>query len=137
MTNASGGYLQPPPSSSTLPPSDCDELYNHSTFADLVLVGLVGLVPAALAGAAAAGGRSGTVSSAQWDRLRVEPLVPPEESARRHYAVDNLQYRGRALAVVWDPSGERYGVGAGLRVFVDGRLAASSAELGPLDVPID
>jgi hypothetical protein len=57
-----------------------------------------------------------------------------------HFAVDNLLYHGREVAVSYDPSGSRYaprGGGkacAGLCVFVGGKLVARTTTLGPLCV---
>ena len=89
------------------------EHYNHSTFTDLVINGLVGVRPG--------------------DPLVVNPLVPAEWD---HFALENVPYRGRNLTVLWDRDGSRYGQGAGLRVYVDGRVVASRASLGRLSVPV-
>jgi hypothetical protein len=89
------------------------EHYNHSTFTDLVINGLVGLRPG--------------------DPLVVNPLVP---STWDYFALENAPYRGHDVTVLWDRDGSRYGVGAGLRVFLDGDLVASRASLGPLSVPV-
>lgn len=89
------------------------EHYNHSTFTDLVINGLVGLRPG--------------------DRLVVNPLVP---STWDYFALENVPYRGHEVTVVWDRDGSRYGVGAGLRVFVDGRRVAARPSLGALSVRV-
>ena len=62
------------------------------------------------------------------------PLAPPTWD---FFALDNVPYRGRSVAVVWDRTGARYGKGAGLRVFADGKEVASRPDLGPLtaDLP--
>jgi hypothetical protein len=75
------------------------EDYNHSTFNDIVLSGLLGIRPQ------------------QDDSLQISPLVPPDWS---HFAVENLAYHGHNLTVVWDRDGTAYGQGSGLRVWVDG-----------------
>lgn len=90
--------------------------YNHSTFCDLVINGLVGLRP-------------------QPDgRVVVQPLVPVD--SWDWFALDGILYRGRSLAIVWDRHGSRYGKGAGLSVLVDGEVAARSEELGRLEATI-
>lgn len=89
------------------------EHYNHSTFTDLVINGLVGVRPG--------------------DPLVVNPLVP---STWDHFALENVPYRGRNVTVLWDRDGSRYGQGAGLRVYVDGRVVASRSGLGRLSVPV-
>ncbi|TQV93058.1 hypothetical protein V2A60_003630 [Cordyceps javanica] len=82
---------------------DHSEDYNHSTFVDNVLAGLLGLR-----------GQAG-------DTLVVRPLVPPSWA---YFAVENVAYHGRSVTVLWDESGTRYGQGKGFSVFVDGALSA-------------
>jgi hypothetical protein len=47
------------------------------------------------------------------------------------------QVGGRIVSVLWDADGSRYGKGAGLRVFVDGQLAASSPTIAKLTIRVD
>ena len=88
--------------------------YNHSTFCDLVITGLVGLRPE------------------QGDHFTVNPLVPP--GAWDYFCLDNLSYHGKTLTIRYDSTGKRYHAGKGLAVYVDGKLAASAGELKPLGV---
>ena len=67
--------------------------YNHSTFCDLVISGLVGIVP---------NGRKG---------FAVDPLFPAEWD---YLVLENLRYRGHDVAVCWRR-------GFGFSVEVDGR----------------
>ncbi|WP_206305815.1 MGH1-like glycoside hydrolase domain-containing protein [Actinacidiphila soli] len=92
------------------------EDYNHSTFNDLVLSGLLGLRP-----------QNGA-------SLRVQPLVPVSWD---HYAVENVPYHGRNVTVLWDRDGSHYHQGAGMRVYVDGKLVRSSATLKDMTVPVE
>jgi len=91
------------------------EDYNHSTFNDLVLSGLLGIRPQ------------------QGDHVRLSPLVP---STWDHFAAENVPYHGRNLTVAWDRDGHAYGRGAGLNVWVDGTLVHHQADLRPTDVPV-
>ncbi|MEV4146195.1 LamG-like jellyroll fold domain-containing protein [Amycolatopsis sp. NPDC049691] len=84
------------------------EDYNHSTYTDLVLSGLLGLRP-----------QSGTT-------LDVRPLTP---STWDHFAAENVPYHGHDVTVLWDRDGRHYGQGAGMRLYVDGRLVQHSATL--------
>ena len=86
--------------------------YNHSTYCDLIITGLVGLRP-----------RTD-------DLVEVNPLVP--EGALDYFCLDNVSYHGRNLTVLWDKTGNRYGRGAGLRVLADGREIAHSETLSRL-----
>jgi len=88
--------------------------YNHSTFCDLVITGLVGLVP-----------RSD-------DRIVIQPLVP--DGAWDWFCLDGVTYQGHRLTIVWDRTGERYERGVGLALFVDGHEIARTAKLIQLAV---
>ncbi len=69
--------------------------YNHSLFCDLVLSGLLGIAP---------DGRGG---------LTADPLIPDDWG---YFCVIGVPFAGRRWNVVFDRNGERYGLGAGLRV---------------------
>jgi len=92
--------------------------YNHSTYCDLVITGLVGLRPRA-------------------DRtVEVNPLLP--EGAWDYFCLDNVLYHGHTLTIVYDKTGDRYKRGKGLRVLADGKEIAASQELGRMtDLPPD
>jgi hypothetical protein len=87
--------------------------YNHSTFADLVITGVVGLVPRADA------------------TVEIQPLLP--EGTWNFYCLDGVEYHGHVLTILWDQDGSRYGQGKGLMIFADGRRIASSERLGKLE----
>eukprot|EP00911_Craspedida_sp_UC1_P002994 UC1_evm4s2186 len=92
--------------------------YNHATFCDLVLAGVVGLQPQ---------GGSG--------KLVVNPLVRAETLP--WFAADGVALHGHIISVVFDAQGStRYGFGPGLFVLVDGKVAASSKTLQPLTVQL-
>jgi hypothetical protein len=91
--------------------------YNHSTFADLVIAGLVGLVPRAD------------------DMLEIHPLLPAD--AWDWFCVEGLRYHGHDLTIVWDRDGSRYGAGAGLTAWVDGRRVLHAPTLAPVAGPLD
>ena len=91
------------------------EDYNHSTFADLVLSGLLGIRPQA------------------GDSVRIAPLAP---AAWSHFAVDNVAYHGHDLSVVWDRDGSAYGKGAGFRVLLDGVEKVHRATPGDVTIAV-
>lgn len=91
------------------------EDYNHSTFNDLVLSGLLGIRP-----------QTG-------DSVRVAPLASADWD---HWAVENIAYHGRNLSVVWDADGSAYDRGKGLSVFLDGRRVHRQADLEPVEVAV-
>ena len=61
--------------------------YNHSSYNDLIITGLVGLRP-----------RADTM-------VEVNPLLPA--STWDWFCLDNVLYHGRILTIVWDRTGER------------------------------
>jgi hypothetical protein len=86
--------------------------YNHSTFCDLVIRGLVGLVP-------------------RGDHtIEISPLLPPD--AWDWFCLDNVAYHAHNVTIVWDRTGRKYERGAGLSIFIDGERAAHSPEMRPL-----
>jgi len=86
--------------------------YNHSTYCDLVISGLVGLRPRAD------------------DTVEVNPLVP--EGAWDYFCLDRVPYHGHLLTIFYDKTGERYNRGKGLRVLADGKEIAASATLAKM-----
>ena len=86
--------------------------YNHSTFCDLVITGIVGLRP-------------------QLDgSIVVHPLVP--KGSWNYFCLDGVRYRGHTLTILWDHDGQRYHQGKGLTLLIDGRKAAHRPDLGEL-----
>ncbi|MGA2499473.1 MAG: glycosyl hydrolase family 65 protein [Tepidisphaeraceae bacterium] len=83
--------------------------YNHSTYCDLVINGLIGLRPRAD------------------ETVEVNPLVP--EGAWDYFCLDQVYYHGRWLTILFDKTGGRYGKGKGLRIFADGVQIAASDRL--------
>jgi hypothetical protein len=53
------------------------------------------------------------------------------------WCVDGVQVAGRAVTVLWDEDGSRYGRGPGLSVLLEGQLAAhSDSAQGQLSVQL-
>ena len=82
--------------------------YNHSTFCDLVISGLVGFLPDGAKGFA------------------VDPLFPETWDS---LVLENLRYRGHDVDIRWCR-------GKGLSASVDGKVVASRPGLGRLDVSL-
>jgi hypothetical protein len=78
--------------------------YNHSTYNDLIITGLVGLRP-----------RADAV-------VEVNPLLPAD--TWDYFCLDNVLYHGQILTILWDKTGDRYGKGPGLKVFSNGKEIA-------------
>ncbi len=83
--------------------------YNHSSYCDLLITGLVGLRP-------------------RGDRVvEVNPLLPC--GTWDYFCLDNIRYHSHLVTVLWDKTGTRYGKGRGLRVFVNGQEVAAADQL--------
>ena len=80
---------------------------------DIVLSGVVGLQPFA----------NGT--------LLVNPLAPTTDLP--WWAVDGVLLHGRIVAVTFDVDGSHYNKGKGIRVLVDGTVAATAPAMLPLE----
>lgn len=74
--------------------------YNHSSYNNLVITGLCGIRPSA------------------GDTLVVNPLV---DNSIKYFCLDDVQYHGHRLSVVYDEDGSKYKLGKGLTVFVDSK----------------
>ncbi|MBI4664075.1 MAG: glycoside hydrolase [Verrucomicrobia bacterium] len=86
--------------------------YNHSTFADLLITGVIGLRPRAD------------------NQVEIHPLLP--DRTWEWFCLDGVQYHGRSLTIVWDRDGKRYHRGQGLTVLADGKVITRSDRLGPV-----
>ncbi|HVJ83241.1 MAG TPA: glycosyl hydrolase family 65 protein [Planctomycetia bacterium] len=91
------------------------EHYFHSSFCDLVITGLVGVLPTA-------------------EGATLHPLAPETWD---YFALDDLPCQGRRLAVVWDRTGAKYGRGQGLSVFLDGKRVHKQTDLSPAALRFD
>lgn len=87
------------------------EHYFHSGYCDLIITGLVGLVPRAD------------------DTLEIKPLAPAHWD---YFALEDIPYRGHRLSIAWDKSGSRYAAGQGMHVWLDGKSVHHSTDLGAI-----
>ncbi|MBR3773217.1 MAG: six-hairpin glycosidase [Alistipes sp.] len=86
--------------------------YNHSTFNDLMITGLVGLRPRA-------------------DKtLEINPLLPDTEWD--WFCLDNVRYHNHIITIIWDRHGDKYHHGKGLTLLVDGKKVGNRPDLGRL-----
>jgi len=88
------------------------ENYNHSTYNDLVITGLIGIRP-----------RADNV-------FEVNPLVPAEKSnAWSYFCLEDVLYHGHLMTILYDQDGTRYGRGSGFQIYQDGALIYSSPKV--------
>lgn len=83
--------------------------YNHSTYNDLIITGLVGLRP-----------RTDNT-------VEVNPLLP--DGKWDYFCLDNVLYHDHIITVIWDKTGDHYGKGKGLTVLADGKKIAHAPSL--------
>ena len=93
--------------------NDRSRYYNHSTYADLLITGVIGLIPRAD------------------DIVEIHPILPA--NTWDWFCLDGVKYHGHMLTVIWDKDGSRYGRGAGLRVLMDGKQIGVSETLSKLE----
>jgi hypothetical protein len=86
--------------------------YNHSTFCDLVISGLVGLRPRAD------------------NMIEINPLIP--KNKWDWFCLDNVLYHGKILTIFWDKTGTKYGKGKGFHLWVNGKEVVKSEKLSRL-----
>jgi hypothetical protein len=87
--------------------------YNHSTYNDIIITGLVGLRPSLD------------------HTLTINPLIPDSWD---WFCLDNLLYKRHLLTILWDRDGTRYNKGIGLQIFNNGKLLARSTTIRQLAV---
>ena len=83
--------------------------YNHSTYVDLLITGLIGLKPRLD------------------DTIEINPLLP--EDAWEYFCLDKVYYRNHYLTIIWDKTGGKYNLGKGLIVLCDGKEIVRSETL--------
>ena len=90
--------------------------YNHSTFCDLVISGLVGLRPRAD------------------ETVEVNPLLPG--GSWDYFCLDHIRYHGLWLTILYDKTGGHYHKGSGLHVLADGKEVAAAKTLTRVTAPL-
>jgi len=86
--------------------------YNHSTFNDLIITGLIGLRPR------------------EDNTIEVNPLLPQDKW--NWFCLDNILYHGKILTILWDKNGDRYHQGKGFKILVNGIEVGKSDKLGKI-----
>lgn len=92
------------------------ENYNHSEYNDLIITGFCGLRPAA-----------GNI-------VVVNPLISTDSI--QYFCLQNVQYHGHQLSIVYDKTGEKYHEGIGLSIYIDNKSIVRNVALKPTRVKI-
>jgi hypothetical protein len=90
--------------------------YNHSTFNDLIITGLVGLRPR------------------EDEKIEVNPLIPADKWD--WFCLDNILYHGKIITIVWDKTGLKYKKGKGFSIWANGNKLNGSPELKKLEAKL-
>ena len=90
--------------------------YNHSSYCDLIINGLIGIRPQ------------------EGNTLVVNPLIP--EGVWDYFCMENVPYHGMNITILYDKTGERYKKGKGLIIFVNGKKVVSSQRLSTVQCQI-
>ena len=80
--------------------------YNHSTFCDLIISGLMGIQPQL----------DGTIV--------IEPLLP--EGEWDWFSLSKIYVAGKEISLIYDKAGSHFGKGKGFFVYVDGKKVFES-----------
>ena len=91
------------------------EHYNHSSYVDQVITGLMGMEPM------------------ESDSLTIDPLIPSDWAFA---CLDDVIYHGNKVTIIWDKTGKKYNKGKGLLVWINGELKASSTSIKKLIIPV-
>lgn len=83
--------------------------YLHSTFNNLIISGLCGIRPS------------------KENTLTINPLI---DNSISYFCLKDISYHGHRVTVVYDREGDKYKVGKGVSVFVDGKKARIQKEGG-------
>ncbi len=87
--------------------------YNHSTFNDLIITGLVGLRPRAD------------------NTVEVNPLIPQQKWD--WFCLDNVLYHGKIITIVWDKDGTHFKKGKGFSLWINGKKVADRPQLEKIE----
>ncbi len=69
--------------------------YNHSTFCDIIISGIVGV-------------------KCENDKIEVSPIIPEDWN---YFRLDNLHYRGNRYSIIYDKTGQKYNMGKGVNIY--------------------
>jgi len=86
--------------------------YNHSTYVDLLISGLIGLRP-----------RMDNI-------IEINPCLP--ENTWDYFCLDRIPYKGNQLTIIWDKTGNRYSFGKGLTILSNGEIIQKSENLNKI-----
>jgi len=90
--------------------------YNHSSYCDLIISGLIGIQPQ------------------EGNKLEINPLIT--EKQWDYFCLDNILYHGKTITILYDKTGRKYKKGKGLFVFVNGEQKAFATIIRKLEISL-
>lgn len=91
--------------------------YNHSSYVDLLITGLIGLKP-----------RIDNV-------IEINPCLP--ENVWDYFCIENIPYKKGNLTILWDKNGNKYNWGIGLFIIYNGNVIYKQKDLNKICTNID
>ncbi len=67
------------------------------------------------------------------DHFEIDPLIP---STWKYFIAEDITYHNQNITVLFDSDGTKYKVGSGMKVYLNGKLAANQTHIGKMVVPI-
>ena len=93
---------------------DVGDDYNHSTFVDIIISGLFGILP-------------------QLSGVVIDPLF--QNNNLSYFAIDHVLCKGKIISILFDRSGDRYNKGKGFIVFVNGQVVSHTTDVTRVVLP--
>lgn len=91
--------------------------YNHSTYCDILISGLIGI-------------------RAQNDNsIVINPLIP--ENTWDWFCLDDLEYKGKIITVLYDKYGTKYNKGTGFMIFTNGELSVQKDKIEKIKLDLE
>jgi hypothetical protein len=91
--------------------------YNHSTYCDILISGLIGIRPQ------------------EDNSIVINPLIP--EDSWNWFCIDGVNYKGKSISIFYDKDGTKYNRGTGLFVFVNGKLKARKDKIEKIKLTLN
>ncbi len=85
--------------------------YNHSTYCDLIITGLIGFRPQ------------------EDNSIVINPLIP---DSWEYFCLENVLYKDHIITVVYDKTGKKYNKGKGLMLYIDRKKIIESPIISSL-----
>lgn len=89
--------------------------YNHSTFNDLIITGLMG------------------VRLGEGGKVTINPLTP---DSWKYFAIENVPCKNKMLTILWDKNGTRYGKGKGFMIFANGKKIVQKDKVQKVEIDL-